>query len=76
MEQTSVRLKQAEEDAVTRIECRSKKEKIKYVSCINVEVKDLQLFVKRLSRKFCFSETSLLSIYLHCMLIVNILLVV
>jgi hypothetical protein len=36
-------MKEAEEDAVTRIECGSKKEKIKHVSCINVEVKDLQL---------------------------------
>ena len=62
LERTAVGMKEAEDEPVTRIECASEEEKIEWVSTINVEVKDLKFFAKRLSREFSSSESSLITV--------------
>ena len=62
LERTAVGMKESEYEPVTRIKCLSEEEKIKWVSTINVEVKDLKFFAKRLSQEFSSSVTSLLTI--------------
>ena len=42
--------------------CLSEEEKIEWVTAINVEVKDLKFFAKRLSQEFSSSLTSLITI--------------
>ena len=62
LSRTAVGMKEAEDEPVTRIECASEEEKIEWVSAINVEVKDLKFFAKRLSQEFSSSLTSLITI--------------
>ena len=62
LELTAGRMREAEDEPVTRIECGSEEEKIEWVSAINVEVKDLKVFAGRLSREFSSSKASLVTI--------------